>query len=137
MDGDHVAGRCFCGAVRFAFSGEPNWVLHCHCESCRRATSSAMTTWISVQRTGFRYTSGSPRYYASSPGVKRGFCETCGAQLTYENDRLADEVHVYAAALDDPSSPVISPSCHVFVAEQVPWLDVHDDLPRFSATRRG
>jgi hypothetical protein len=94
-----------------------------------------MTTWISVARAAFRFTKGSPRYYASSPGVKRGFCENCGSPLTYQAERVPDEIHLYAASLLDPAN--MRPTRHVFVAEQLPWFEVHDELPRYATTSRG
>jgi hypothetical protein len=129
-----VQGRCLCGAVVFQYEATPNWTLHCHCETCRRATSSPMTTWVSVPRSTFVLLKGAPRYYRSSPGVRRGFCETCGSPLTYENDHMADEVHLYAASLSDPAG--VSPDRHVFVSEQLPWLEVLDELPRYAASSR-
>jgi len=129
-----VEGHCLCGSVRFQYEGEPNWILNCHCESCRRATSSPMTTWISVPRSTFLFKQGVASYFASSPGVRRGFCGTCGSQLTYENERMPDEVHIYAALLTDPSR--VSPSRHVFVEEQLPWFETADLLPRFATTSR-
>ena len=135
MSTGKVEGRCLCGAVAFGYEGDPNWVLHCHCESCRRATSSPMTTWISVPRGAFAFIKGAPRHFRSSPGVRRGFCETCGSPLTYENERMPNEVHIYAASLSDPAGVV--PSRHVFVAEQLPWLEVLDALPRYATTSGG
>lgn len=129
-----TAGHCLCGSVAFAYEGELNWTLNCHCESCRRATSSAMTTWLSVPRKVFRFTAGAPAYFASSPGVRRGFCGKCGSPLTYENDRLPDEVHVLAGALTDPGAA--RPSAHIFVSDQLPWFDAADELPRYEKTRR-
>jgi hypothetical protein len=93
-----------------------------------------MTTWISVPRRAFRFTSGEPRYFASSAGVKRGFCTNCGSPLTYENERVPDEVHLYAASLLAPANAV--PTRHVFVSEQLPWLEVMDELPRYATTSR-
>lgn len=130
-----TSGHCLCRAIEFAYDGAPNWTLHCHCESCRRATSSPLTTWISVPRRAFRFTRGSPRYFQSSPGVRRAFCGDCGSPLTYENERMADEVHLYAAALADPGE--VAPQRHVFVAEQLPWFEVLDDLPRYATFSRG
>ena len=130
-----VQGRCLCGSVQFEYEGAPNWIVHCHCESCRRATSSPMTTWISVPRNAFRYVKGAPRSFRSSPGVKRGFCETCGSPLTYEGERIPDEVHLYAASLSDASH--VTPSRHVFAKEQLPWFETLDDLPRYATTGRG
>jgi hypothetical protein len=94
-----------------------------------------MTTWISVPCSAFRFKKGTPCYFNSSLGVTRSFCGTCGSQLTYENERIPDEVHLYAASLADPSQ--VSPSRHVFVEEQLPWLETADRLPRFAKTSRG
>jgi hypothetical protein len=135
MPSGKIEGRCLCGSVVFHYEGTPNWTVHCHCESCRRATSSPVTTFISVPRSVFAFIKGEPRYFGSSPGVKRGFCENCGSPLTYENERMPDEVHLYAASL---SSPVdVAPERHVFVAEQLSWFEVLDGLPRYAATSRG
>ena len=135
MPTDTPAGHCLCHAIAFTFDGPPNWVAHCHCEDCRRATSSPMTTWISVPRRRFRYTRGTPRSYLSSPGVSRAFCGTCGSPLTYENTKLPDEVHLYAVTLEDPAD--INASRHVFVKDQLPWFETTDALPRYAATSLG
>ena len=29
-------GHCQCRDIEYEFTGEPKWVMHCHCESCRR-----------------------------------------------------------------------------------------------------
>jgi hypothetical protein len=55
--------------------------------------------------------------------------------LTYESERIPDEVHLYAASLVNPL--IVSPSRHVFVDEQLPWLEIADQLPRFAKTSRG
>jgi len=94
-----------------------------------------MTTWISVPRSRFSFAKGAPRYFGSSPGVRRGFCGDCGSPLTYESERVPDEVHLYAASLVDARQ--VLPSRHVYVAEQLPWLEILDDLPRFATTSRG
>ena len=134
---DHqlVEGHCLCRAIEFAYECTPNWILYCHCESCRRAASAPVVTWISVLRASFRFTKGQPRYYRSSTQAKRAFCGDCGSPMTYENDQLADEVHLYAASLADPSN--IEVSRHVFTEEQLDWFEVHDDLPRYATTSQG
>ena len=74
-------GRCLCGAVRFEYREPANWVGHCHCESCRRNTSSPYTTFVGVPRDAFRFTGIEPSAYTSSPGVRRLFCPRCGAPV--------------------------------------------------------
>ncbi|MFT3972022.1 MAG: GFA family protein [Amaricoccus sp.] len=114
------AGHCLCGAIRFSFTGVPNWVLHCHCESCRRATASAMTTFVSVPDSHVVWSGPPPARFASSPGVTRGFCPTCGSPLFYRNDRLPGETHLYAALLDDPGA--LTPEGHDFIDERIAWM---------------
>jgi hypothetical protein len=89
-----------------------------------------MTTWVSVPRSAFVLVKGAPRYYRSSPEAKRGFCENCGSPLTYENVRVPDEVHLYAASLSDPTGVVADG--HVHVLEQLSWFEVLDELPRYA-----
>jgi hypothetical protein len=130
----NLTGHCLCGDVAFAVSAAPLQVVYCHCESCRRATSSPVTTFLIVQRPDFRYTRGTPRVYASSPGVRRSFCERCGSPIAYETDRRPNHIDLYACNLSDPTAVV--PQAHVHVEEQVPWFEVLDDLPRYARTPR-
>lgn len=133
MSGDATAtGRCLCGALRFETRGEPLWVTHCHCASCRRNTGSAVATFVGVRAGDHRYTRGAPAVYESTPGVRRRFCARCGTPMSYEADRFPGEVHLFLGTLDDPGA--FRPKGHVFYAERVPWFEVHDDLPRFDTT---
>jgi hypothetical protein len=127
-------GGCLCGAVRFEFAGLPLWVAHCHCASCRRNTGAALATFVGVRRPQFRYVTGRPAVYESSPRVWRSFCAACGTPLTYEAARCADEVHINIGTLDDPAA--FPPTKHVHVAEQLPWLHVDESLPRYAASSR-
>ena len=122
-------GHCLCGAVRYVY--DPDGVLwrgHCHCESCRRQTSSPFTTWFSVRNSAWRWTGAAPEIYRSSPGVRRYFCPTCGTPMAYASSRDADRTDFFAASLDDPSDFV--PTAHVHIAEKMPWVHLGDDLPR-------
>src|SRR5262249_44002266 len=97
-----TTGRCQCRAIEYQFTGEPKWVMHCHCESCRRAVSSAVATYVGVRLEQFSYLKGEPAIYESSPGVKRYFCATCGSPMAYAGDRWPGEVHLFHGTLADP-----------------------------------
>lgn len=125
-------GRCLCGAVTIEYDGPENWRAHCHCESCRRATSSPFTTYMGVPRQRVRFTGAAPATYRSSPGVRRLFCPTCGSPIAYDADAYPDEIHLFAATLEDPAD--FTPQGHVFDAERLPWIRLADDLPRFPRT---
>jgi hypothetical protein len=132
---DGEKGRCLCGNLQFELQGQPLWVAHCHCESCRRNTGSAVATFVGYKKEQLAYTRGKRKFYASSPGVRRGFCADCGTPMTYEADRYPDEVHLYVSTLDNPGE--YRPQVHVFFAERVPWMDLEDDLPRYEGLVRG
>ena len=60
-----VTGRCLCGDIRYEYSGAPVKVLHCHCESCRRHTSSPVATFVCVNSDAFCFTKGAPAVFKS------------------------------------------------------------------------
>lgn len=123
-------GHCLCGAVRFEYAGPENWRAHCHCESCRRQTASPMTTFMGVPDGAWSWTGAAPAVYASSPGVRRMFCATCGAPVAYAADRFPGEIHFYAALLEDAAR--FEPRGHVHWDEKLPWLAIADALPKRS-----
>jgi hypothetical protein len=119
------AGRCLCGAVRYAADCEPKWIANCHCESCRRAVGAPLTTYAGFPAERFAWTAGAPVRFASSPGVVRSFCGRCGTSLTFEGERWAGEVHVLVATLGHPED--FPPHGESFVEEKLPWLQLGED----------
>ncbi len=130
-----VIGHCLCGDIQFEYRGTPIKVLHCHCESCRRHTSCPITTFACVDKGSFRFVTGTPAVYASSPGVRRMHCARCGSPIAYESDRNPTQIDLYVGALSDPAA--VQPTFHVHVAEQLPWLETADLLPRYERGQRG
>lgn len=130
-----IDGRCLCGGIRFRVTGDPVWVGHCHCESCRRNTGSAVATFLGFRPSQVAYLMGQRRFYESSPGVRRGFCGDCGTPLSYEADKFPNEIHLYLSTLDEPEK--FPAQFHVFYAERVRWFEIADDLPRHESTSGG
>lgn len=128
------SGHCLCGQVRYVFEGPPNWQAHCHCESCRRATSSPFTSYFGVGHGQWRWVGGEPAVHLSSPGVRRHFCPRCGSPMAYEGARWPHEIHFFAASLDDPTA--YRPTVHVNWNERLPWVAVRDGLPVHRTPRR-
>ena len=121
-----IAGRCLCGDVTWRADAAPLWQAHCHCESCRRATSAAFASFLGVAEGSFVWTGRPPATFASSPRVWRDFCPRCGAPMAYRAARFPGEVHLYAASLIDPTG--YAPSVHVHTAERLPWVHLADGL---------
>ncbi len=122
------SGRCLCGAVRFEYDGPENWMGHCHCESCRRATASAFTSFFGVENGQWQWTGQEPKAYQSSVGVVRRFCANCGTQMSYQTDQRPNEMHFYAATLDHQDH--YKPTGHDHFDERVAWISIEDDLKK-------
>lgn len=129
-----TTGHCLCGAIQYEFDGEPTLTVHCHCESCRRQTSSPVATFVMVPKAALRFTSGQPKEFGSSPGVHRSFCGDCGSPIYYRTERRPDIIDLYAGTLTNPTT--LAPQSHVHAEEQLPWFEILDDLPRYPASSR-
>jgi hypothetical protein len=103
------------------------WAAMCHCEDCRRAASSDYVSWFAVRREDVTW-QGPRKCYRSSSKVTRSFCECCGTPTSFETEVFADETHLYAVTLDDPTP--YRPTAHIFWSERLPWVQVADDLPK-------
>ena len=119
MTTPYYEGGCQCGRMRFETQGAPVFVSRCHCRSCRRATGAAFSTWVGFKEDQVRWRGDGPAFYASSPGVQRGFCNACGAPLTYAGDQWPGETHILIGAFDDPSGFV--PRKDVFTEDALSW----------------
>lgn len=121
-------GGCLCGAVRYRFSGTPQFQSMCHCRSCRRATGAPAAAFVGLTHEQYEEIQGSRRIYESSPGVRRGFCGRCGTSLSFEGETWPGEIHIYTATLDEPE--LFPPTVHTYCLDQIPWFDPADGLPR-------
>ena len=124
-------GHCLCGATRYAFDPAAiQFQAICHCASCRRAAGAPFVGWIGVTDGAWTWTGTPPATFASSPGVTRTFCATCGTPLTYASTRWPGETHFSAATLSDPTA--FRPTLHVNHDEALPWAAGDDTLPRIN-----
>ena len=124
MVNDLHAGGCLCGAARFEVRGAAKWTAYCHCHSCRKQTGAPVSAYAGFERTQVTFTQGAPTMFASSPGVKRGFCGVCGSTLTYEGERWPTEIHIHAGALDMPQD--FPPKGNAFAEERVSWFHISE-----------
>jgi hypothetical protein len=134
MNDTATHGHCLCEKIRMRIEGDPIWIGHCHCASCRRNTGSAVATFVAFRPAQVTYTRANRAFFNSSPGVRRGFCKDCGTPLTYEADKFPNETKLYLCTLDDADK--FTPTFHVFYAEQVTWFDTADELVRYPRTTK-
>ena len=114
------AGGCQCGAVRFRVERVGRASI-CHCRMCQKAFGSFYGAFVNGH--GVAWTRGTPKYFASSNLVRRGFCGECGTPLTIENGGL----WLAIGAFDNPL--LVAPISQVNPADKQPFTDGLAALP--------
>ena len=93
-----LSGRCLCGAVTITAqpdTGDLNdgGLGACHCDMCRRWTSSAFVEFSA--KVGSVSIKGPAKVFQSSEWAERCSCKTCGTALYY---KLVDQDYYVASA---------------------------------------
>jgi hypothetical protein len=128
-----LKGGCYCGRIRYEAAGPPFHETNCHCSICRRTSGAPFVAWFTVARSGFRFVSGEPARFKSTPKAMRSFCSACGTQLTFEHEDFADETDVTTCSLDDPE--VLPPQDHMWTRSRLSWIKLADALPEYAKSR--
>ena len=122
------SGGCQCGAVRYEASGEPIVVALCHCSMCRRASAAPAVAWAMYEEAQVRMTHAAPTIYQSSTEARRGFCASCGTQISFTADYIPGLIDLTVGSFDRPQD--LPPSLHYWESRRLPWVRFADDLPR-------
>jgi hypothetical protein len=94
-----IQGQCLCGAVTVSATVENPIVRACHCDMCRRHTSSM---FMSLPADNIEFM-GPTKSYRSSEWAERGFCGTCGSTLWYRtigDDQINPSAGLFDNAAD-------------------------------------
>ncbi len=126
-----LTGGCQCGAIRYSVKGEPTGASICHCRMCQKAGGAPFMAFAGVPLAQFRYTRGTPKFFASSAIAERGFCAACGTPLSYRilgRDRISFTI----GSLDEPDR--VTPSEQIGVEAELPWFAGLAGLPRLKTS---
>lgn len=122
-----IDGGCRCGALRYAVTTAPLFVMACHCTDCQQQTSSAFSLGMAVDKQGFSL-HGEPLVFtktAESGHESHSYrCPTCAVWTHTMTDGSPDMVVVRPSTLDD--TDWVEPVAQIFVRSAMPWakLDV-------------
>jgi hypothetical protein len=128
-------GKCLCGAIRYEIDGVSTSETNCHCSICRRASGASPVAWFTVPRASLRFTAGKPVEYQSSAHATRGFCSTCGSQLTFHTLKAPDAIDITTCTLDNPEQA--APRAHIHASSKLPWVPLPGELPVYAEEKPG
>jgi hypothetical protein len=119
-------GRCFCGAVEIAVTGDPVGMGYCHCSSCQHWSAgpvNAFTLWKPDQVKIVKGESQLGEYHKSEQSYRK-WCKACGGHVMTMHPTFG-LVDVYAAILPELK---FQPGVHVNYEDTV--LKMKDGLPK-------
>jgi hypothetical protein len=119
-------GKCFCGAVEIAVTGEPAGMGYCHCSSCRSWSAGPVNRFTLWKADSVKITMGADHVgvFNKTDNSFRKWCKSCGGHLVTDHPKWG-LVDVYAATI--PDFP-FKAGVHVNYQETV--LPMHDGLPK-------
>jgi hypothetical protein len=117
-----LSGGCACGDIHYECNADPVLMLNCHCRDCQQASGSAYAAIVAVPNAAVQIR-GELRYHKIvgqvGQAIERGFCPSCGCQVTVKLERLPDVLGLQAGSLDDPAA--YRPMMDVFTSSAQPW----------------
>ncbi|WP_447728968.1 GFA family protein [Sphingomonas koreensis] len=122
-------GGCRCGAVRYRATGMPHATSLCHCTDCRKLCGGPSLAWVIFPEDQAAITKGELSLYESSPGVRWGFCGTCGTTLTYSRESRPGLFDFTTGSLDDPEA--FPPAKEIWTGERLSWVMPDPALSQF------
>jgi hypothetical protein len=125
-----LTGSCLCGSVVYEVDAPAGPIVHCHCQTCRKAHGSAFSSVTNVPRERFRFVKGEEllRAFESSPGKLRKFCTLCGSHIVAERVNQPT-VLLRLGCLDTPIDD--KPRAHIWRSDAASWYDPKLELPEF------
>src|SRR5262245_42748825 len=80
-------GRCFCGEVEIAVTGQPVGMGYCHCQSCRSWSAAPVNAFTLWPPGAVRVTTGTDKVasFHKTDNSIRKWCKVCGGHLLTEH----------------------------------------------------
>jgi hypothetical protein len=123
-------GGCLCGALRYTARDEPARVTVCHCTWCQRRTGSAFAVESLFAKDQMEITGKVSHYRSVSDESGRwlelDFCPSCGTNIGFTFERLADHRMIDSGTFHDPSwiDPERFEFRYIFVRSAQNWSEI-------------
>lgn len=133
-DATNHGAACFCGAVQFELTGNPEAAAYCHCDSCRHWSAGPVSAFTLWKPENLRVVRGAEKIasFDRNPGSgddtvvsERKWCSDCGGHL-FTNHPTMGLIDVPAVVIRDFA---FEPGFHVHYQESV--HPMKDGLPKF------
>jgi hypothetical protein len=117
------SGGCLCGAVRYAFAGEPRSVSLCHCSHCQKLSGGSFTINLVIREQDFTQEGATSLFIDrgdSGNPVQRHFCGVCGAHILAKIASAPGKIVLKGGTLDQPNT--FTPQTEIYTSRASEWL---------------
>jgi hypothetical protein len=116
-----LTGGCQCGAVRYEVIGAPLELYICHCQECRKQSSSAFGISVIVRRRDLQPVQGNVARWSrpadSGHIIDCYFCPNCGSRVWHGDRNRDDTVSIKGGSLDKPID--LTDAVHIWTARKL------------------
>ena len=129
-------GSCLCGETKFLLKGKPEGTAVCHCDDCKKQTSSAFSIVAGYKKENVEFLAKSHlKLYTtiaeSGREVRRFFCGNCGSPIYSDVDFAPGVFYFKMGTVDDFSW--FYPDIEAYNKDKLKCADINKDIPSFEA----
>ncbi len=128
-----MKGKCFCGAVEYELTSQPQDAYYCHCRDCQYLSGSPFHVLGIVERGSINLISGELSEYKhfaqDGSEMSREFCSNCGTPLFVTSTRFEDIQMFIVNTLDEPEK--VKPSFEIWTTSKVSWANIQPGIDSF------
>jgi hypothetical protein len=124
--------HCCCGSLRAEATGEPAFVVACHCMECQRRTGAPFGASACFAKAQVRTEGPSSVYVRGNDSGRTNefhFCPNCGSTVFWHSEVVSDLIVIAFGAFADPSMPW--PTASIWETRQHPWVTFAHELGHF------
>jgi hypothetical protein len=128
-------GRCYCGALKYKYSGPIHGQILCHCRECRYLSGGAANTSIIISESDFHWTKGTPSIFERSDLERprtRFFCGTCGTHICVKSPPRPGMLVLKIGSLDDHSW--FKPETAIYCLDRQSYHMIPEDVLKYERT---
>ena len=128
-----MKGKCFCGAVKYELTSQPQDAYYCHCRDCQYLSGSPFHVLGIVERGSINLISGElsehKHFAQDGSGMSREFCAKCGTPLFVTSTRFEDIQMFTVNSLEEPEK--VKPSFEIWTNSKISWANIQSGINSF------
>ncbi|BCL69982.1 aldehyde-activating protein [Vibrio nigripulchritudo] len=129
------SGSCLCGEVQVEVSGDPIFVIACHCIKCQKRTGSPLGITCFFPESAVKVSGELKDYQRGSDSgreITHHFCSTCGTQALSRTPAVPNCIGISSGVFDDTTW--IKPQMHAYTKTKMSCIEIPEGTMAFDET---